>query len=94
MSAATLELEDRLDLRAAGTLADSLLDHRGADLVLDAARVEQIGALAVQAIRAAARSWAQDGHALTFVNASNDLADQLALLGFRPDTLTQWEAQT
>jgi chemotaxis protein CheX len=91
MSGPVFQLDDKLDLRAAGPLASALLDHRGADLALDASGVRQIGALSLQVIRAAARSWAQDGYSLTFKGPSTDLADQLVLLGFTPETLTQWE---
>ena len=94
MSGATLKLAPRLDLRATGALAEAMRAHRGADLALDAGGLSQIGALAVQAIRSAARSWAEDGHDLSFENASAEVADQLILLGFAPDTLTAWEART
>ena len=94
MTSAMLKLDSRLDLRAAGALAQSMLAARGADLVLDASGVEQIGALAVQAIRSAARTWADDGHDLRFENASTELVDQLDLLGFDPLSLTRWEVQT
>ncbi|SMH56927.1 STAS domain-containing protein [Maritimibacter sp. HL-12] len=92
MSAAVMVLEPRLDLRATGPLVEALIARRGEDLALDAGAVTQIGALSVQALRAAARSWAEDGHALSLENASSDLADQLGLLGFTPETLTIWEA--
>ncbi|GKY87694.1 STAS domain-containing protein [Sinisalibacter aestuarii] len=91
MTAQVLRLDPRLDLRSAAPLAQALLAARGADLDLDAAGVTLLGALPLQAIRAAARSWAADGHRLTLVNASDDLADQLALLGFTAATVTQWE---
>jgi len=91
--AATLTLEPRLDLRAVAPLAEALGAARGADLVLDAGAVIQIGALALQVIRSAARSWAEDGHSLRFENASTDLEDQLVLLGHNPETLTRWEAR-
>lgn len=93
MSGPVFALEERLDLRAAGPLAKALIARRGADLALDARAVRQIGALPVQVIRAAAQTWAADGHCLSFEGASTDLADQLALLGFSPETLTQWEPQ-
>lgn len=92
MSAVRLQLEPRLDLRAADPLAKVLVENRGNDLVLDAKEVTQIGALAVQVIRAAAKTWATDGVSLSMENASTDLADQLYLLGFKPETITQWEA--
>lgn len=91
MSAVAMELEARLDLRAAGPLASGIIAHRGADLVLDAGQVEHLGALALQVIRAAARTWAEDGHALSFENPSTELADQLALLGFSAESVTDWE---
>lgn len=91
MSTAALVLETRLDLRAAGPLASEITAHRGGDLVLDAGGVEHLGALALQVIRAAARTWSTDGHVLTLEGASIALADQLSLLGFSPDNVTTWE---
>jgi len=93
MSGPVFALEERLDLRAAAALATALLALRGSDLELDARAVRQIGALAVQVIRAAAQTWAADGHRLSFEGASIDLADQLALLGFTSEALTRWQAQ-
>jgi|LULE01.1.fsa_nt_gb chemotaxis protein CheX len=87
----TLFLPGKLDLRAAGPLRAALLSERGADLVLDAAQVNHLGALSLQVIRAAAKTWSEAGHSLTLTNVSTDLADQLALLGFSPATLTRWE---
>ena len=91
MSNATLTLDPRLDFKAAAGLADSILTHQGKDLALDAAHVSHFGAMGVQVLRAAARSWAESGHQLTLINASEDCADQLCLLGFSPETVTQWE---
>lgn len=91
MTQAALELTPRLDLTAVGDLKTAILAHRGADLTLDAGKVEHMGALAVQLIRSAARSWAEDGQMLTLENPSNDLIDQLGLMGFTPETLTTWE---
>lgn len=88
---ATLALDPKLDLRAAGPLRDEILDRSGADLVLDANAVNHVGALALQVIRAAAKSWEADGHVLSLTNVSTDVADQLALLGFTPETVTRWE---
>lgn len=94
MMSSSITLEPRLDLRAANALTRELAAHSGADMTLDASAVTQIGALAVQTIRAAARSWTQSGHSLRFENVSTDLADQLVLLGFSPDSLTKWEQPT
>lgn len=91
MTQTSLHLAPRLDLRAIGPLRKDILCHRGADLALDAGEVEHLGALAVQLIRSAARTWAEDGHTLVLDNASTDLADQMGLLGFAPETITRWE---
>lgn len=93
MKPAPLELAPRLGLKAARPLHRALLARRGDDLTLDASKVEHLGALAVQVIRSAARTWAEDGHVLTIEKASTDLVDQLVLLGFTPGTVTQWEPQ-
>lgn len=93
MTGAVLRLEERLDLRAAGALAKALAAERGHDLVVDAASVRHAGALAVQVIRSAARSWAEDGNKLRAVHICDDVVDQIDLLGFTPDTLTKWEPQ-
>ncbi|WP_292020712.1 STAS domain-containing protein [Maritimibacter sp. UBA3975] len=90
---ATITLQPKLDLRAAGPLRDALLAHDAEDVQLDAGGVTHIGALSLQVIRAAARSWSEAGRSLTLINASNDLADQLSLLGFSTDTVTQWESR-
>lgn len=91
---ATISLQSKLDLRAAGPLRQDLLACQGADLVLDASGVTQIGGLALQVIRSAARTWSEAGKTLRFENASTDVCDQLSLLGFNPDTLTKWEHAT
>ncbi|MCB1356346.1 MAG: anti-sigma factor antagonist [Maritimibacter sp.] len=88
---ATLELPARLDLKSAEPLKNEILAQRGHGLALDAGKVEHLGAIGLQLIRSAARSWAEDGHVLAFVGASNDLADQMVLLGFTPETITRWE---
>ncbi len=91
MSDATLTLDPRLDFKAAAGLADCILSHQGKDLTLDAGHVSHMGAMGVQVLRAAARSWADSGHQLRLINASDDCADQLCLLGFTPKTVTEWE---
>lgn len=92
MSGTQLMLDAKLDLRAAESLKESILSQRGQDLTLDATEVTQLGALCLQVIRSAAKTWAQDGKTLTFSNASLECAEQLNLLGFNSETLSKWEA--
>ena len=89
---ATFTLPAKLDLRAAAPLREELLSRTGADLVLDATALTHLGALSLQVLRAAARSWAEAGRSLSITGVSTDLADQLSLLGFSEDTLCDWEA--
>ncbi len=92
MSCETLSLDAKLDQNASAPLKNILLAKRGQDLEVDASKVTLISALATQVLRAAARTWAEDGKTLRIVNPSNDCEDQLRLLGFTPETLTKWEA--
>ncbi len=92
MTARVLKLDARLDLGAVNGLAEALRARQGGDLVLDAGDVIQIGALAVQTLRAAARSWAETGHELRLENLPDGAAADLALLGFTPEAVTRWMA--
>lgn len=92
MSGPVYRLDERLDLRAATPLARDLLALRGADLLLDATAVRHIGAPALQVIRAAARTWAEDGFRFGLQTPSDEMVEQLHLLGFTADSLTLWEA--
>ncbi|MGH1369154.1 MAG: STAS domain-containing protein [Maritimibacter sp.] len=91
MTLATVTLEPKLDLRAASELRSALLDLKGQDVVLDAVNVDHFGALALQVVRAASKTWAEAGASFGIENVSSDLSDQLTLLGYTPDNLTTWE---
>jgi len=91
MSRTIIKLDKRLDLLASAPLAAGILEHSGQDLELDASDVEHIGALAVQVMRAAAKSWAASGHDLALADPTEDCAQQLAILGYAPETVTLWE---
>lgn len=93
MSDTTLLLAPKLDFKSAPELAKSILDLQGKDLRLDATHVSHFGTMGVQVVRAAARSWAESGHDLSLINASDDCSDQLSLLGFTPETVTQWKVE-
>ena len=88
---AVLKLEPRLDSAQAGSLATAILEHSGGDLELDASGVSHFGALCLQVIRSAAKSWAGSGQTLRLTGLSVEATDQLHLLGFSPETLGQSE---
>jgi chemotaxis protein CheX len=86
------ELPPALDLNAAGPLAEALHKHSGEDLVLDGSRVQRLGASCLQVLLAAARTWANEGAALSLDNPTPRLVEDLRLLGF--DALTFLDGAT
>lgn len=78
-------LPDRLDSSAAPALLAALRDRIGKPLVLDAGRVEVIGALAFGVLVAAGRQWEADGHSLTIRRASERFAAASRALGLCSD---------
>lgn len=76
-----LKLDPRLTTEQAAPLRDSLLSQRGGPLALDAGEVERLGGLCFQVLAAARKTWAADGHALTFAQPSPAFTAGLALLG-------------
>ena len=84
-----LTLPARLDSSAAPGLLADLLARRGADLVIDAAQVDMIGALSFEVMIAAGRQWQADGQPLDIVTPSDSYLATAAVLGLSP--LRPWE---
>jgi chemotaxis protein CheX len=82
-----LELPEALDLPAAATLADAFLKMSGDDLVIDAWKVQRLGASCLQVLLSAAKTWRAEGASLTLAHASERFIDDLRLLGFTPETI-------
>ncbi|HEY8578576.1 MAG TPA: STAS domain-containing protein [Beijerinckiaceae bacterium] len=81
-----------LDSRFAATLRDELLARRGGALTLDATQVGVLGAQCAQILLAAARTWREDGFALALAGASQQMMEDLELLGLSGRDLTAGEA--
>jgi chemotaxis protein CheX len=79
--AQTLRLPEILDLTYAAPLAESLLAMRGAEVSLDAAEVQRVGAQCVQVIMSAIATWRADDVALCINDPSREFRDALSLLG-------------
>ncbi len=77
----TLALPAVLDLNAAAPLREQLLALRGGPAILDGSAVERLGALCLQVLLAARRTWAADGAELRLTGASEALSAQLAAFG-------------
>lgn len=65
-----LPLPETFDRKAVAHFAQTLMDHRGSDAVLDASGVARIGAPAVELLVAARKQWLADGKALHIRDAS------------------------
>lgn len=82
---APVTLPARLDSAAAVQLNQTLRERVGADIVLDAGRVELLGARAMQTLLVASASWRAAGLAFSVINLPPGVRTQLSDLGL-PDT--------
>ena len=80
-AAASLTLDETLDLNAAARLRSLLLPLRGANLSLDAGNVQHLGAQCAQVLASASATWAADGRAFTIAKASEPFGQGARLLG-------------
>jgi chemotaxis protein CheX len=77
----TLKLAPVLDLNEATALHEKLLALRGAAVAIDASAVERVGALCIQVLMAAARSWEEDHSSFTFAKVSDAFVKTTQLIG-------------
>ncbi len=77
----TIELPAALTLCAAAPLATELLEARGRALMVDASKVETVGAQCLQLLLSARATWERDNSILGMVNPSKALLDALDTLG-------------
>lgn len=73
-----------LDTGQAATLREELLARRGRSLAIDASGVERLGALCLQVLLAARRTWSADGRSLVIAAASEAFARQWTAFGADP----------
>lgn len=71
--AALFELPARLDTDTAQELRDDLSALRGAPIQLQGTEVSHLGAKSLGVLIAAAKTWADDGHAMSLVDPSDAL---------------------
>ena len=91
-AAKTLSLENVLDLNAASTLHSNLMAARGSDLVIDASSVEKAGALCLQVLMSAAKTWEEEKHSLTVSQMSEALMKTMQLAGVNYDHMLAKES--
>jgi anti-anti-sigma regulatory factor len=90
---APVTLPARLDSAAAGSLAQTLADRQGGDVVLDASSVDLFGAKAMQTLLVAAKDWHSAGHGFSVINLSSAVRAQLADLGLSDTSLFEGAPQ-
>ncbi|MDI3335183.1 STAS domain-containing protein [Defluviimonas aestuarii] len=83
----TLILDPRLDLPAAGRLHAALLARTGTPLEIDATAVSHLGALCLQVLLAAARTWKKGGVSLVIRPRSARFETALDTYGVSLDDL-------
>lgn len=93
-AAKTLSLDNVLDLNAASTLHSRLMELRGSDLVIDASSVERVGALCIQVLMSASRTWEEEERSLTFSQMSDALMKTMQLSGVNYDHMLAKESNS
>ena len=83
-----LILKERLDSAAADPLRGEIAALEGADIALDASRVEFLGGLCLELLMCARQVWDSTGHAFGVEAPSEAFADNLSRFGLTPDALT------
>ena len=76
-----IRLSATLGSREAGGLRDQLLALRGRPIELEGQDVERVGALGLQVLLSAQATWERDNQGFRLVEASEELAKGLAILG-------------
>jgi chemotaxis protein CheX len=80
-SPALLVLPEVLDIKAATPLTVEFLTLRGRPIDVDASRVERLGALCLQVLLSAGKTWNIDESPFALINPSSGFIDGLARLG-------------
>ncbi|UVC09916.1 STAS domain-containing protein [Rhizobium sp. TH2] len=88
-----LSLEKVLDLNEAGNLHGKLMNLRGADVAIDASAVERAGALCIQVLMSAAKTWEEEKLNFTFSKMSDALTKTMQLIGVNYDHLLAKESK-
>ena len=89
-ASAVVHLPARLELPAVQRLADELAQCRGGPAELDASQVQRMGALALQVLLSARKTWAADGQQLMIKDPSPQFCEAMALFGVAPFGGNAW----
>jgi chemotaxis protein CheX len=88
-----LNLDKVLDLNEATSLHGKLMALRGHDVSIDASGVERAGALCIQVLMSAAKTWQQDNKAFKFSKISDGLTKTMQLIGVNHELMLAKESK-
>ncbi len=88
-----IELPEVLDQRAAQTVADHLLSHRGEVVTLDASHVRRLGAIGAEMLIAAQKQWLADETHFSVSGWSQEAQDALGEIGLSTEDFAEEAAQ-
>jgi len=84
-----VQLDAKLDISAASELLTTLKSQDGEEVVLDFEKVTHLGALCLQVLLAAAKTFSDQGRTLAITNVSDRVSDQLRVMGMTPETVAR-----
>lgn len=80
-NAVHLELGESVTSEQAEALAESILQHRSSDLVIDASKLTRIDTNCIEVLLSAAKLWIADRNTLSLSNLTEEFSQALAMLG-------------
>jgi chemotaxis protein CheX len=92
-AAKKLSLEKVLDLNEASTLHTKLMAMRGSDVSIDGSPVERAGALGIQVLMSAAKTWEAEKHSFKFSKMSDALVKTMQLIGINYEHMLAKESK-
>lgn len=81
--------ESRLTVTQAAGLHSALMARAGQDVTVDMAEVTQLGALCLQVLISAAKSFRTAGAALHLANVPDKVLAQMTVMGMSPETIAE-----
>lgn len=84
-----VSLSPKLDTAAGSTLLAELRAAEGEDIVLDASKVELLGARCLEILMGTAAIWTAAGHAVSVENPSPQMIENLGHFGLTPETMME-----
>jgi chemotaxis protein CheX len=82
-------LAPKLDLAAASALMTTLRAQDGPEIVIDMSEVKHLGALCLQVLLSAGKTFNAQNKTMTITNISDRVIDQMRVMGMTPETIAR-----